>query len=192
MRKTIVLCATCTCTRRKNTRNAKLTNLPRFQTRHRRVPMTLASRSFSLSCICAGVSPTLLLTKGVEYVLEQMWNATNWMHPLGFAYYPDGAHGWLDNAELPELESPNPDLCDLPQFQCNPGEGIQQAPLYDVNGKMDSLDNWNDEASGAGLDVYEPLFQVRERERKRERENTRHPETGRSGCCCGTGCVDAD
>ena len=107
-----------------------------------------------------GVSPTLLLTKGVEYVLEQMWNVTNWMHPLGFAYYPDGAHGWLDNAELPELESPTPDLCDLPQFQCNPGEGILQAPLYDVNGKMDSLDNWNDEASGAGLDVYEPMFQV--------------------------------
>ena len=114
------------------------------------------------------------------------------MHPLGFAYYPDGAHGWLDNAELPELESPNPELCDLPQFKCNPGEDIQQAPLYDVNGNMDSLDNWNDEASGAGLDVYEPLFQVRERKKERERENTRHPETGRSGCCCGTGCVDAD
>lgn len=109
---------------------------------------------------CEGINPTLNLVKGVEYVLEQMWNATNWMHPLGFAYYPDGAHGWLDNAELPELESPNPDLCELPQFQCNPGDDIQQAPLYNVNGNMDSLDNWNDEASGAGLDVYEPMFQI--------------------------------
>ena len=25
---------------------------------------------------------------------------TNWMHPLGFAYYPDGAHGFKQYAEV--------------------------------------------------------------------------------------------
>jgi len=116
---------------------------------------------------CEGVSPTLILKKGTEYVFEQMWNVTNWYHPLGFAYYPDGAHGWLDLAELPELEIPTPDLCDLPQFQCNPGADVEQAPLYDVNGVVDTYENWNgggfdvgDDGYGAGLDVYEPMFQI--------------------------------
>ena len=118
---------------------------------------------------CEGVSPTLILEKGTEYILEQMWNVTNWMHPLGFAYYPDGAHGWLDFAELPELEIPTPDLCDLPQFECNPGADVEQAPLYDVNGAVDTYANWNGEGLGlestddtakAGLDVYEPMFEI--------------------------------
>ena len=80
---------------------------------------------------------------------------------MGFAYYPDGAHGWLGIPELPELESPTPDLCDLDEFQCNPGYGVLQAPLYDVNGNFDSLYDWNNpDVTGAGLDVYEPMFQT--------------------------------
>ena len=40
---------------------------------------------------CEGTSPVLVLTPGVEYTFVQT-DTTSWFHPLGFAYYPDGAH----------------------------------------------------------------------------------------------------
>merc|ERR1711937_1011123 len=40
---------------------------------------------------CEGVAPTLEIKRGVEYTFVQK-DATNWYHPLGLAYYPDGAH----------------------------------------------------------------------------------------------------
>lgn len=36
-------------------------------------------------------SPTLQMEIGKTYTFYQ-YHETNWMHPLGFAYYPDGAH----------------------------------------------------------------------------------------------------
>lgn len=107
---------------------------------------------------CEGTSPTLLLTRGVEYTLLQE-APTNWMHPLGLAYYPDGAHGFLEYAEVPELEHPTPDTCDEEQFLCNPGPGVVQAPLYGIDGVFETFSDWNNGSSG-GLDVYEPSFQV--------------------------------
>ena len=38
---------------------------------------------------CKGSSPVLELRRGVTYTFVQH-DVTNWMHPLGFAYYPDG------------------------------------------------------------------------------------------------------
>ena len=38
------------------------------------------------------------------------------MHALGMAYYPDGAHGYLDFGEVPELEEPTPEDCDLDKY----------------------------------------------------------------------------
>ena len=39
---------------------------------------------------CEGTSPVLQIVRGVEYEFVQ--NAmTNWNHPIGLAYYPDGA-----------------------------------------------------------------------------------------------------
>mmetsp|Transcript_5457 Transcript_5457/g.10393 ORF Transcript_5457/g.10393 Transcript_5457/m.10393 type:complete len:109 (-) Transcript_5457:2544-2870(-) len=37
-------------------------------------------------------NPTLGIEKGVTYIFSQK-DKTNYFHPLGFAYYPDGAHG---------------------------------------------------------------------------------------------------
>jgi hypothetical protein len=51
------------------------------------------------------------------------------MHPLGLAYYPDGAHGFGTHATVPELEHPTPEDCDTATFKCNPGTGVEQAPL---------------------------------------------------------------
>lgn len=36
--------------------------------------------------------------RGETYVFDQL-DASNWYHPLGFAYYPDGAHEGVDELE---------------------------------------------------------------------------------------------
>ena len=46
---------------------------------------------------CDGVQPTLGIERGVRYVFDQSHN-TNWFHPLGFAFGPDGVYA--DNLEL--------------------------------------------------------------------------------------------
>merc|ERR1711937_172309 len=101
---------------------------------------------------CEGVAPTLDIKRGVEYTMIQK-DPTNWFHPLGLAYYPDGAHD-----DVPELEEPTPGECDEEQFKCNPGEGVQQAPLYCINGECETYEDWNN-GTVSGLDVYEPVFQ---------------------------------
>jgi len=49
-----------------------------------------------------GVLPELEMEVGKTYVFDQT-NDTNWMHPLGFAYYPDGAHDNKDEVETDSL-----------------------------------------------------------------------------------------
>merc|ERR1719454_607740 len=39
-----------------------------------------------------GVSPDLEVKIGQTYTFDQL-HFSNWMHAVGFAYYPDGAHG---------------------------------------------------------------------------------------------------
>jgi len=110
---------------------------------------------------CNGTSPTLVLERDQTYTMIQE-DVTNWMHPLGFAYYPDGAHGFKQYAEVPELEEPHPETCNEQQFLCNPNNQsakVRQAPVYGIDGVFETLDNWNEGTSG-GLDVYEPGFQV--------------------------------
>ena len=104
---------------------------------------------------CEGVAPTLEIKRGVEYTLTQK-DPTNWFHPLGLAYYPDGAHD-----DVPELEEPTPAECDEDQFKCNPGEGVKQAPLYCIGGECETYEDWNN-GTVSGLDVYEPAFQIPE------------------------------
>jgi len=82
-----------------------------------------------------GPSPNITVQIGKTYVFDQT-DATNWYHPVGFAYYPDGAHGktW-GGAERAEVE----------------GAGEL---LYKINGKKTTC-----AAAGAtGLDCYEPEF----------------------------------
>jgi len=107
---------------------------------------------------CRGTSPTLIVKRGIIYTFVQH-DVTNWLHPLGFSYYPDGAHGYQLFKEVPELESPTPETCDQKQFNCNPGEQVLQAPLYGVDDTFETIDDWNNGTTG-GLDVYEPAFQV--------------------------------
>merc|ERR1712003_618259 len=101
---------------------------------------------------CEGVAPTLEIKRGVEYTFVQK-DATNWYHPLGLAYYPDGAH-----EDVPELEFPTPDECSEEEYLCNPGDGVKQAPLYCIDGSCETYEDWNN-GTVSGLDVYEPLFQ---------------------------------
>jgi len=107
---------------------------------------------------CNGSSPELGMRRGETYTLVQE-DVTNWMHPLGLAYYPDGAHGYKHFQEVPEFEVPTPELCQSNEFLCDPGRGLKQAPLYGIDGEFESLDDWNNGVTG-GLDVYEPAFKV--------------------------------
>ena len=121
---------------------------------------------------CNGTSPTLVLERDKTYTMVQVLtkntkknhdnvsifsmqfqeDITNWMHPLGFAYYPDGAHGFKQYAEVafafielnarkvevsvhinmfllqvPELEEPHPETCNEQQFLCNPNNQSSKA-----------------------------------------------------------------
>jgi hypothetical protein len=105
---------------------------------------------------CDGTFPTLLIDAGKEYTFVQK-DASNWMHPLGYAYYPDGAHGFGDFAEVPELEHPTPDDCATDDFKCNTLSAACEAPLYGINGEYETCDDWNNGVT-SGLDVYEPAF----------------------------------
>ena len=82
-----------------------------------------------------GVSPTIEVKIGDTITFDQ-GDASNWYHPIGIAYEPDGAHGstW-GGAELPEVE----------------GKGELQ---YFIDGKKPTCAD----AGDTGLDCYEPEF----------------------------------
>jgi len=93
---------------------------------------------------CDGVNPTLGIEYNVTYIFDQS-NATNWYHPIGLAYGPDGVYG--NNVELGKEDSnpvtnidcaPN---CDSPEYMSD-GEPMCKEDC-DVN---------------FGLDDYEPAF----------------------------------
>ena len=81
----------------------------------------------------AGSSPDIYVEIGQTYVFDQS-DPSNWYHPVGFAYEPDGAHGstWGGD-ELPEVE----------------GAGEL---LYKINGEPTTCAD----AGDTGLDCYEP------------------------------------
>merc|ERR1712182_92031 len=69
-----------------------------------------------------------------------------------YQYEVEGCEG------VPELEEPTPAECDEEDYMCNPGEGVQQAPLYCINNNCETYEDWNNGVT-SGLDVYEPVFQ---------------------------------
>jgi len=90
---------------------------------------------------CDGVNPKLSLVAGTTYTFDQS-DASNWYHPVGFAYIAGGAHtSCKDTAgkagECPELG----------------GEAAGTTIQYYVDGVAVTTDE-----SGFGLDAYEPLF----------------------------------
>jgi len=105
----------------------------------------------------AKTNPTLELEVGTTYTFDQT-NVTNWYHPLGFAYYPDGAHDEVDELE-PGIAAPGSNSdCEI-SFTC-------PAPMYMLNGIY--LGDYSNNAlitesttmdkEDFGLDHYEPKF----------------------------------
>jgi len=82
-----------------------------------------------------GVSPDITIKVGQKITFDQT-DTTNWYHPVGFAYAPDGAHGddWGAD-ENPEVE----------------GAGELQ---YLIDGAIPTCAD----AGDTGLDCYEPEF----------------------------------
>eukprot|EP00588_Corethron_pennatum_P005227 CAMPEP_0194298568 /NCGR_PEP_ID=MMETSP0169-20130528/60238_1 /TAXON_ID=218684 /ORGANISM="Corethron pennatum, Strain L29A3" /LENGTH=696 /DNA_ID=CAMNT_0039048571 /DNA_START=57 /DNA_END=2144 /DNA_ORIENTATION=+ len=82
-----------------------------------------------------GPSPDLGVTVGNTYIFDQS-SGSNWYHPVGFAYVPDGAHGttW-GGEEEPEVEDAD-------------------ALSYRENGEVFTCEDVGE----TGLDCYEPLF----------------------------------
>jgi len=82
-----------------------------------------------------GSSPDITVTIGQTITFDQS-DASNWYHPVGFAYRPDGAHGdtWGadENAEV---------------------EGLGEL-LYKIDGEATTCED----AGDTGLDCYEPEF----------------------------------
>ena len=94
---------------------------------------------------CPGVkNPTIGMEYGKPYRFIQK-DRSNWYHPMGFAYFPDGAHD--DKDELEPGISQTGSSC-VTNNTC-------PTPLYFLDGTF--LGNPLDR-SDFGLDVYEPDF----------------------------------
>lgn len=108
---------------------------------------------------CDGVSPTLLLASGVEYTFHQQ-DISNWYHPLGFAYYPDGA--LVDATEL------EPNTAKSSSEPCIATESCDSPYYY----KGTEFLGGPGGDGGFGLDAYEPAFAEHiERWYEEDREN---------------------
>eukprot|EP00514_Thraustochytrium_sp_LLF1b_P002400 CAMPEP_0184511232 /NCGR_PEP_ID=MMETSP0198_2-20121128/2241_1 /TAXON_ID=1112570 /ORGANISM="Thraustochytrium sp., Strain LLF1b" /LENGTH=402 /DNA_ID=CAMNT_0026901183 /DNA_START=170 /DNA_END=1378 /DNA_ORIENTATION=- len=105
---------------------------------------------------CDGIMPVLGMEENVKYVFDQS-DSSNWYHPIGVGYYPDGALD--DKPELePEEVPPGADSCN----------GTCQFPQYQVDG-TDLCSTDPCEEGDFGLDEYEGVFFSGKREVWQER-----------------------
>jgi uncharacterized protein (DUF305 family) len=98
------------------------------------------------------VNPVIGLTQGVTYKFDQA-DGSNWYHPLGFAYFADGAHTGVDELE-PGISQSGSSCVD---------DNTCQAPMYYKDGAFagGAYDNQVSPIRGGedfGLDNYEPEF----------------------------------
>ena len=102
------------------------------------------------------VNPTLGMEVGVTYHFIQA-DRSNYYHPLGFAYYPDGAHADVDELE-PGIVPPGSNSACAETLSCH-------APMYLEAGRY--LGTYSNDENTAplsegednfGLDDYEPKF----------------------------------
>jgi hypothetical protein len=91
------------------------------------------------------VNPTIGLKIGTNYVFDQS-DVSNWFHPMGFAYGPDGA---LDDQDELELGISRTGSSCATTLSC-------PAPLYHLNGQF--LGDTDTNPEDFGLDNYEPKF----------------------------------
>jgi hypothetical protein len=89
------------------------------------------------------VNPTIGLEVGRKYIFTQ-FDRSNWFHPMGFAYFPDGAFD--DKPELEPTVDQTGSGC-AATFSC-------PHPRYFVNGEFAGERG----TENFGLDVYEPSF----------------------------------
>uniref|UniRef100_A0A7S2LG87 DUF305 domain-containing protein n=1 Tax=Leptocylindrus danicus TaxID=163516 RepID=A0A7S2LG87_9STRA len=108
---------------------------------------------------CTGTNPTIGMEVGVTYKFLQ-YDRSNYMHPLGFAYLPDGAHDDVDELE-PTIDPPS---ATAKQAPCSASAGCP-APMYFQNGEYlgtysnnAALVNVTSGEDNFGLDDYEPKF----------------------------------
>ena len=103
---------------------------------------------------CGDVAmPVISMKRGVKYIFDQS-DASNWYHPLGMAYFPDGAHAGVDELE-PGITQTTGDTC--------AAGNTCQAPRYFKDNVFAGTTYDNTAATpvgGAdfGLDAYEPEF----------------------------------
>ncbi|KAL7502179.1 hypothetical protein ACHAWX_000484 [Stephanocyclus meneghinianus] len=102
-------------------------------------------------------NPTLGIELGKTYEFIQA-DPSNHMHPLGFAYYPDGEHAGLDELE-PGIVPPGSSANCSTDLTC-------PAPMYHLNDQyLGTYLNFDVENSGEdhyahfGLEEYESMFQ---------------------------------
>jgi len=104
---------------------------------------------------CDGVNPTLGIEKDVTYRFVQQ-DISNYYHPLGLAYYADGAHDDVDELE-PGIAPPDSSSDCAESLSC-------PAPMYIKGGEyLGEYSNIADIApvlgnEDFGLDFYEPEF----------------------------------
>jgi len=93
-----------------------------------------------------GFQPELTMTVGETYIFDQT-DATNWMHPLGWAYKPDGAHSCPESDGCPEVEEAG-----ALTYLIDGVEPKTNVTYTYAGGKKTAT------AVGDGLDGYEPEF----------------------------------
>jgi hypothetical protein len=91
------------------------------------------------------VNPTIGIELGQSYKFIQQ-DRSNWYHPLGFAYFPDGAHANQDELEPSITQSENNYFCTISN-ECPTPRYFRGDEFLGVEGTDDF-----------GLDVYEPEF----------------------------------
>ncbi|GKY98005.1 hypothetical protein MPSEU_000758600 [Mayamaea pseudoterrestris] len=99
-------------------------------------------------------NPTIGLELNQVYTFYQT-DRSNYMHPLGLAYFPDGAH--VDKNELEPVVSEGTSGCDETASCPSPMyfvDGKYQGTYSNIAGVLDVTQNQDN----FGLDAYEPLF----------------------------------
>jgi hypothetical protein len=92
---------------------------------------------------CPGIlNPTIGIELGETYIIDQS-DRSNWYHPMGFAYSPDGVH----NGKVEHMTMQTNSEC-MATFSC-------LAPKYLLNGAFLGVNGTAD----FGLKVYKPSFQ---------------------------------
>jgi hypothetical protein len=101
------------------------------------------------------VNPTIGMEIGETYTFVQA-DTTNYFHPMGFAYFPDGAHGNLDELE-PGITQTEGNFC--------ASNNTCPAPMYFLaDSYLGTYSNIPEVApvtageDNFGLDDYEPFF----------------------------------